>query len=113
MERFSALIGFFLILAIAFVLSTDRKAIKWRTVTWGLILQISVAVLKGELIAQSLSAIALPLTRAGAAFVFIIAAIVATQVAKRIAPGARKGIWIAFLARFKVFDSDGNVRGGR
>ena len=63
MERFSALIGFVLILAIAIGLSNNRRAIRWRTVMWGLILQIltAIAVLKGELIAQWLSAIALPI----------------------------------------------------
>jgi CNT family concentrative nucleoside transporter len=98
MERFSALIGFFLILAIAFGLSTDRKAIKWRTVTWGLLLQIivAVAVLKGEVIAQALAGLALPLTRGGAALAFIVAAVLTAQIAKRMAPGSRKGIWIAF-----------------
>ncbi len=99
MERFSALIGFVLILAIAFGLSRDRKAIKWKTVIWGLLLQVivAIAVLKGELISQSLSAIALPLTRTGAAMVLIIAAILAAQISKRMPPASsRKGIWIAF-----------------
>ncbi|MEA2344211.1 MAG: Na+ dependent nucleoside transporter N-terminus, partial [Thermoanaerobaculia bacterium] len=32
MERFSALIGFVGILAIAFLLSTNRRAIRWKTV---------------------------------------------------------------------------------
>ena len=98
MERFVALIGFFGILAIAYLLSTDRKAIKWRPVVWGLLLQIIVAifVLKGTQIANALAPIALPLERWGAALVFIIVAIVVAQVAKRIAPGARKGLWIAF-----------------
>jgi concentrative nucleoside transporter, CNT family len=98
MERFTALIGFFGILAIAYLLSTDRKAIKWRPVVWGLVLQIIVAifVLKGTQIADLLAPIALPLERWGAALIFIIVAIVVAQIAKRIAPGARKALWIAF-----------------
>ncbi|HYK00770.1 MAG TPA: nucleoside transporter C-terminal domain-containing protein [Thermoanaerobaculia bacterium] len=98
MERFTALIGFFGILVIAYLLSTDRKAIKWRPVFWGLVLQIVVAifVLKGREIAQALSAIALPLETWGAAVLFILLAIVVAQIAKRLPPGARKGLWIAF-----------------
>ena len=54
MERFSALIGFVGILAIAFLLSTNRRAIRWKTVFWGLTLQIvtAIAVLKGTQIAK-------------------------------------------------------------
>lgn len=97
MERFIALLGFVAILAIAWAISTNRRAIKWRPVVWGLVLQIIVAilVLKGEPIANALAGIALPLTRPGAALVFILAAILATQIAKRIPPGARRAIWIA------------------
>jgi CNT family concentrative nucleoside transporter len=98
MERFTALIGFFGILAIAYLLSTDRKAIKWRPVVWGLLLQIIVAifVLKGREIADAFSPIALPLETWGAALLFIVLALIVAQIAKRIAPGIRKGIWIAF-----------------
>jgi CNT family concentrative nucleoside transporter len=67
MERFTALIGFFAILAIAYLMSTDRKAIKWRPVFWGLLLQIVVAifVLKGTQIANAIAPIAPPLERWG------------------------------------------------
>src|SRR5688572_7472122 len=97
MERFTALIGFVAILLIAFAISTNRRAIKWKPVFWGLVLQIIVAilVLKGIWIADKLAPIALPLERWGAALVFILAAIVATQIAKRIAPSARRIVWIA------------------
>ena len=44
MERFSALIGFVVILAIAFLLSNNRRAIRWKTVFWGLMLQIVTAI---------------------------------------------------------------------
>ena len=72
MERFSALIGFVLILAIAYLLSNNRKAIRWRTVFWGLLLQIiiAIAVLKGKDIAAFLSAIAIPIDRSIAALIF-------------------------------------------
>lgn len=99
MERFTALIGFFAILLIAYGLSTNRKAIKWRPVVWGLVLQIIVAilVLKGTQIADLLSVIALPLERYGAALLFIAVAIIVTQVAKRMPEGsARTGLWAAF-----------------
>ena len=43
MERFSALIGFVVILGIAFLLSNNKRAIRWRTVGWGLSLQIVIA----------------------------------------------------------------------
>ena len=95
MERFTALLGFFAILVIAWAISTNRKAIKWRPVVWGLVLQIIVAilVLKGEPIANALSPFALPLTRPGAALVFIIAALVIVQIAKRVPAGASKALW--------------------
>src|SRR5215213_1698166 len=98
MERFTALIGFVAILLIAFAISTNRRAIRWKTVGWGLVLQIVVAilVLKGELISQMLSPIALPLERWGAALVFILAAIVLYQIAIRIPPAASRILWMAF-----------------
>jgi len=99
MERFTALIGFVAILLIAWLLSTNRKAIKWRPVAWGLVLQIIVAilVLKGREIAGMFAAIAPPLEQWGAALVFVIAAVVVTLIAKFIpAGGARRGLWAVF-----------------
>jgi CNT family concentrative nucleoside transporter len=97
-ERFSALIGFVVILAIAIGLSNNRRAIRWRTVMWGLILQIltAIAVLKGELIAQWLSAIALPITQNIVAIIFIVLTIVVYQIAKRLPPETRRVIWYSF-----------------
>ena len=97
MERFTALIGFFAILAIAWLLSTNRKAIKWRPVVWGLLLQIAVAVLvlKGKQIEAALASIALPLTHPGAALVVIGLAILAYLIARYV-PALAKFIWIAF-----------------
>jgi concentrative nucleoside transporter, CNT family len=101
MERFSALLGFVVILAIAFGLSNNKRAIRWRTVGWGLLLQIlvAIAVLKGELIAQTFAPIAPPITRVAAGLLFIVVAVVVYQIAKRIQqPGARRGVWIGFAA---------------
>ena len=44
MERFIGLIGMVLILGIAFLLSNNRKAINYRTVGVGLLLQLGLAV---------------------------------------------------------------------
>ncbi|ODS83585.1 MAG: Na+ dependent nucleoside transporter domain-containing protein [Cytophagaceae bacterium SCN 52-12] len=44
MERFKGIIGIVLILGIAFALSTNRKAISFRTVGTGLLLQFGIAV---------------------------------------------------------------------
>jgi concentrative nucleoside transporter, CNT family len=98
MERFSALIGFVVILGIAFLLSNNKRAIRWKTVFWGLLLQIviAIAVLKGEWIAQKLAPVALPLERYGAALIFIGLAIVVYQIAIRLPLAARRPIWYAF-----------------
>jgi len=98
MERATALIGFFAILLIAFAMSTNRKAIKWRPVIWGLALQIVVAifVLKGTQISALFASITPPLTRAGAALVFVAVAVVVALLAKRIAAEARRILWIVF-----------------
>ena len=51
MERFTGLIGIVLILGIAYLMSSNRKAINYRTVGVGLALQTGLAVfiLKTEL----------------------------------------------------------------
>ena len=97
MERLSAVIGFVLILAIAFLLSNNRRAIRWRIVFWGLLLQIliAIAVLKGELIAGALTAIA-PISRNLAAGVFIVLTIVIYQIAKRMPLESRRALWYGF-----------------
>lgn len=45
MPRFTGLLGLLTFLALAFAFSTDRRAIRWRTVAWGLGLQIVFAFL--------------------------------------------------------------------
>ena len=45
MARFTGLIGLVVLLGVAYALSTDRRAIRWRTVAWGLSLQIFFAFL--------------------------------------------------------------------
>jgi CNT family concentrative nucleoside transporter len=99
-ERLFALIGFVLILAIAFALSNNRQAIRWRTVLWGVVLQFAIAfaVLKGELIAQTLVAIAAPIERNIAAIIFIVLAIVIYQIAKRLPDPTRRVLWYGFGA---------------
>ncbi|MDP6998629.1 MAG: Na+ dependent nucleoside transporter N-terminal domain-containing protein, partial [Candidatus Poribacteria bacterium] len=44
MERFFGLIGIFFLLGCAYLMSTDRKAISWRPVLWGIGLQVVFAV---------------------------------------------------------------------
>ncbi len=45
MARFTGLLGLIVFLGLAYALSTDRRAIKWRTVAWGLGLQVFFAFL--------------------------------------------------------------------
>ncbi len=45
MARFTGLLGVVVLLLVAYLLSTDRRAIRWRTVAWGLSLQVLFAVL--------------------------------------------------------------------
>jgi CNT family concentrative nucleoside transporter len=45
LARFTGLLGLITFLCLAYALSTDRRAIKWRTVVWGLGLQIVFAFL--------------------------------------------------------------------
>jgi CNT family concentrative nucleoside transporter len=98
MERLSALIGFVVILGIAFALSNNKRSIRWQTVGWGLLLQIliAIAVLKGGLISAAMASVALPLTRAGAAGIFILALIVVAQVAKRMDVQVGRILWGIF-----------------
>jgi CNT family concentrative nucleoside transporter len=100
MERFSALIGFVGILAIAFLLSTNRRAIRWKTVFWGLTLQIltAIAVLKGTQIARMFGTFMPATTQWIAALIFIALTVIIVQIAKRIDPGpARTGVWTVYL----------------
>jgi CNT family concentrative nucleoside transporter len=100
MERFSALIGFVGILAIAFLLSTNRRAIRWKTVGWGLTLQIltAIAVLKGTQIAHLFSSFMPATSQWIAALIFIVLTIIIVQIAKRMEHGTgRKGLWGVYL----------------
>lgn len=45
MERLIGVIGLFVLLGTAWLLSCDRKAIRWDTVLWGLVLQLCFALL--------------------------------------------------------------------
>src|SRR5947207_14324360 len=97
MERFSALIGFVLILAIAFLLSNNKRAIRWKTVGWGLLLQIIIAilVLKGEPISQAIIGKNPPITRGLSGLIFIIAAIAVYWIAKMFTAG-KKWLFVGF-----------------
>jgi CNT family concentrative nucleoside transporter len=95
MERFSALIGFILILAIAFALSNNKRSIRWQTVMWGLILQIAtaIAVLKGEQIAWLFGS---PGNQLLASAVFIALAVVVHIIASRLPERTRRFLWYGF-----------------
>jgi CNT family concentrative nucleoside transporter len=99
MERLTGLIGFFGILAIAWALSTNRAAIRWRIVGWGLLLQIvtAILVLKGAAIAARLAGIAPPIERWAAAALFFGLSFLVSRVARRTPPGpARIAVWAAY-----------------
>ena len=98
MERFSALIGFVGILGIAFALSNNKRAIRWKTVMWGLILQIvtAICVLKGKEIAAMFGAISQSMSQTVASIVFIVVTVIVVLLAQRVAPSARKPLWIAY-----------------
>jgi CNT family concentrative nucleoside transporter len=60
LARFTGLLGLITFLALAYAFSTDRKAIRWRTVAWGLSLQVvfAIAVIKwntGQIILKRVS----------------------------------------------------------
>ncbi len=62
MARFTGLLGLIVFLALAYAFSTDRRAIRWRTVGWGLGLQIIFAFLvikwnAGQSILHSISVV--------------------------------------------------------
>jgi CNT family concentrative nucleoside transporter len=99
-ERLSALIGFVGILAIAFALSTNRRAIRWRIVMWGLLLQIvtAICVLKGALIASGFSGFMPGISQTVASIIFVAVAVIVVFAAKATPPGARRVLWIAFSA---------------
>src|SRR5256885_7787770 len=98
MERFSALIGFAAILLIAVLLSTNRRAIRWQTVFWGLLLQIvtAILVLKGAWISTQFGRFSPDLSRNTAAIIFIVMAIVVYQIAIRMPAGSRRAVWTGF-----------------
>ena len=105
MERFSALIGFVGILAIAFLLSTNRRAIRWKTVFWGLTLQIltAIAVLKGTQIASAFGRFMPAISPWIAAVIFIVLTAIVVQIAKRMEHGAgRSGLWTVYLVASAV-----------
>ncbi len=99
MERLTGLLGIAAILALCWALSTDRKAIRGRTVFWGLLLQfvVAIVVLKGSVISSALSPIDLPSAPVAVVMVLVAAAILALDRAGRL-PSALAGgrAWIAW-----------------
>ncbi len=95
MERLSALIGFVLILAIAYALSNNKKAIRWRTVFWGLLLQIiiALAVLKGKHIAAFFDAFMPDIGNAMAALIFIGLTVIIYFIARALDGPVRRYLW--------------------
>lgn len=65
MERLIGLLGLAFLLAVAGLVSSHRAAIRWKTVLWGLVLQVVFAlfVLKLDFGAQALAAVAKGVTR--------------------------------------------------
>ena len=91
-----ALIGFVVILGIAYALSTDRKAIRMKTVFWGLTLQFvtAVAVLKGAVIAEKMSVIGPDLGRPTGTAIVIGLFMIVPWLARRM-PEKKMAIWSA------------------
>jgi concentrative nucleoside transporter, CNT family len=56
MQHLTGILGFFLLLGIAFALSSNRRAIRWQTVAWGISLQVCLAwtVLRGDVLSRRL-----------------------------------------------------------
>jgi CNT family concentrative nucleoside transporter len=90
MDRFIGLIGLAAILGIAYALSNNKRAIRWRTVGWGIFLQVvlAIAVLKGRQIADLFSGFVPPLAPAGAAAIVAAIWIAVTLLTRR---GAVRG----------------------
>ncbi|HEX9160752.1 MAG TPA: nucleoside transporter C-terminal domain-containing protein [Thermoanaerobaculia bacterium] len=95
LERFSAIIGFVLILAIAYAMSNNKRAIRWKTVMWGLILQIltAIAVLKGEQISRLFG---FPGSQLLAAGVFVLVAVFVYFIAGTLPESSRRFLWYGF-----------------
>ena len=45
MSRFVGVLGILVILGICWLMSTDRRAVRWRTVAWGVALQLALGLL--------------------------------------------------------------------
>ncbi len=99
MSRFVGLIGVVMILGICWLISTDRRAIRWRTVAWGIGLQVifAVVILKtgpGErlfVLGRAMVNRLLSFTDAGAGFLFGNLYRSTPDIAKSLGPGAMQG----------------------
>ena len=100
MARLSGLIGFVGILVIAYLLSNNRRAIRWKTVFWGLTLQIltAIAVLRGTQIAHVFGTFMPAMNPWVAALIFVVLTVLVVQIARRMEHGgARNAVWAVFL----------------
>ncbi len=98
MERFAAILGLVLILAIAYALSVNRRAIQWKIVGWGLLLQVLLAILilRGETISNALSFAFPGVSRSAVAFFWVVVLLGAIYVARRMSEEKRKTFWWVF-----------------
>jgi CNT family concentrative nucleoside transporter len=97
MEKLSAILGFVIILGLTWLLSTNRKAINWKTVGWGLALQvlIAIAVLKGQPISEALSFLAPSAGRGAGVVVFLVVLAVTIALVRKV-PERAGHLWGAF-----------------
>ncbi|MDX1584461.1 MAG: nucleoside transporter C-terminal domain-containing protein, partial [Thermoanaerobaculia bacterium] len=100
MERFAALFGIVLILGIAYALSVNRRAIQWKIVGWGVLLQVTLAILilRGEFISEQLSFLFPRVSRPGVAVAWVFAVVVVAFIARRLEESRRKTLWWVFGA---------------
>jgi CNT family concentrative nucleoside transporter len=97
MEKFSAILGFVVILGLTWLLSKNRRAINWKTVGWGLGLQIviAIAVLKGQPISEALSFLAPSAGRGSGVIVFLVVLAVTIALVRKVPDNAGR-LWGGF-----------------
>ncbi len=97
MEKLSAILGFAVILGLTWLLSTNRKAINWKTVGWGLTLQviIAIAVLKGRVISEALDFLAPSAGRGAGVLMFIVVLGITIALVRKVPENATR-VWAGF-----------------
>jgi concentrative nucleoside transporter, CNT family len=98
MERFAALLGIVLIIGIAWLLSLNRRAIQWKIVGWGVLLQVILAILilRGAWISEFFGFLFPGVSRPLVAFVWIVFLVAAVYLARRLDEGRRRTLWWGF-----------------